>query len=37
MFGFLYQCGSNFGIDCLVFGKIAGMNAAAEKPWDRSS
>ena len=36
MFGFLYQCGSNFGIDCLVFGKIAGMNAAAEKPWDRS-
>ncbi|HVN24574.1 MAG TPA: FAD-dependent oxidoreductase [Syntrophorhabdales bacterium] len=37
MFGFLYQCGSNFGIDCLVFGKIAGMNAAAEKPWDRSA
>jgi succinate dehydrogenase/fumarate reductase flavoprotein subunit len=36
-FGFLYQCGSNFGIDCLVFGKIAGANAAAEKPWDKSA
>ncbi len=33
IFSFLYNCGGNFGIDCLSFGRIAGRNAAAEKPW----
>jgi len=37
VFGFLYQGGSNLGIDCLVIGKISGLNAAAEKPWDKET
>ena len=31
IWGFLYQGGNNLG-ECLVFGRIAGRNAAAEKP-----
>ncbi|MFC1535015.1 FAD-binding protein [Thermodesulfobacteriota bacterium] len=30
--GFLYQGGGNIG-ECLAFGRVAGRNAAAEKPW----
>jgi succinate dehydrogenase/fumarate reductase flavoprotein subunit len=30
---FLYQGGGNIG-ECLAFGRISGLNAAAEKPWD---
>jgi succinate dehydrogenase/fumarate reductase flavoprotein subunit len=32
IYGFLYQGGGNIG-ECLAFGKIAGKNAATEKPW----
>lgn len=33
IWGFLYQGSGNNG-ESLVFGRIAGRNAAAEKPWD---
>ena len=29
----LYQCMSNVGAGCYGFGRIAGKNASAEKPW----
>ncbi|NPV08426.1 MAG: FAD-binding protein [Anaerolineae bacterium] len=29
----LYQCMSNVGADCYAMGRIAGTNAANEKPW----
>ncbi len=32
IWGYLYQGANNIG-ECIVFGKIAGKNAAAEKPW----
>ncbi len=32
IYGFLYQGGGNVG-ECLAFGRIAGRNAADEKPW----
>ncbi len=32
MYSFLYNGGGNIG-ECLAFGRIAGRNAAAEKPW----
>ena len=32
IWGFMYQ-GANNVSECLVFGRIAGRNAAAEKPW----
>jgi len=32
MYSFLYNGGGNVG-ECLAFGRIAGRNAAAEKPW----
>lgn len=32
IWGYLYQGANNIG-ECIVFGKIAGQNAAAEKPW----
>jgi succinate dehydrogenase/fumarate reductase flavoprotein subunit len=31
-FKFVYQGGGNLS-ECIVFGRIAGKNAAAEKPW----
>lgn len=34
IWGFMYQSGGNLG-ECLAFGRIAGMNAAREKPRDR--
>ncbi len=30
----LYQCMSNVGAGCFGYGRVAGQNAAAEKPWD---
>lgn len=33
IFSYLYQGGGNLG-DCLASGRIAGRNAAAEKPWE---
>jgi len=33
IYAFLYQGGGNIG-ECMGFGRIAGRNAAAEKPWD---
>jgi succinate dehydrogenase/fumarate reductase flavoprotein subunit len=33
IYSYLYQGGGNLG-DCLASGRIAGRNAAAEKPWD---
>jgi len=33
IYSFLYQGGGNVG-ECLAFGRIAGRNAAAEKPWE---
>jgi succinate dehydrogenase/fumarate reductase flavoprotein subunit len=33
-FGFLYQGGNNFP-EALAFGRIAGKNAAEEKPWSK--
>jgi hypothetical protein len=33
IYSFLYQGGGNIG-ECLAFGRIAGRNAAAEKPWN---
>ncbi|MBI4331911.1 MAG: FAD-binding protein [Chloroflexi bacterium] len=35
IWGFIYQGGGN-NAECIVFGQIAGSNAAAEKPWDDS-
>jgi succinate dehydrogenase/fumarate reductase flavoprotein subunit len=32
VWGMLYQGGGNIG-ECIAFGRIAGVNAAAEKPW----
>jgi len=32
MWGIIYQGAGNIG-ECIVFGRIAGKNAAAEKPW----
>lgn len=32
IWGFLYQGSTNVG-ECLVFGRIAGKNAAADEPW----
>ena len=32
VWGFLYQGSGNLG-ECVTFGRIAGQNAAAEKPW----
>jgi len=32
IWGFLYQGANNIG-ECIVFGQIAGRNAAAEEPW----
>ncbi len=32
IYAFLYQGGANLG-ECLAFGRIAGRNAANEKPW----
>ena len=32
MWGIIYQGAGNIG-ECVVFGRIAGKNAAAEKPW----
>jgi predicted oxidoreductase len=32
IWGYLYQGACNIG-EALVFGRIAGKNAAAEKPW----
>jgi succinate dehydrogenase/fumarate reductase flavoprotein subunit len=32
-FGFLYPGGSNIP-EAIAFGRIAGENAAAEKPWE---
>ncbi len=32
IWGYLYQGANNLG-ECIVFGRIAGKNAAAEKPW----
>jgi hypothetical protein len=32
MWGIIYQGAGNIG-ECVVFGRIAGRNAAAEKPW----
>ena len=32
IYGFLYQGGGNVG-ECMAFGRIAGRNAAAQKPW----
>jgi len=32
MWGLIYQGGGNI-TECMVFGRIAGKNAAAEKPW----
>ena len=32
MWGVIYQGAGNIG-ECLVYGRIAGQNAAAEKPW----
>lgn len=33
VWGFLYQASGNLA-DCIAFGRIAGRNAAHEKPWD---
>lgn len=33
VFAMAYQCGGNIG-ECIVFGRVAGESAAAEKPWD---
>lgn len=33
IFGHLYWEGHNVNIDCFTKGRIAGRNAAAEKPW----
>ncbi len=33
MYSYLYNGGGNVG-ECMAFGRIAGRNAAAEKPWD---
>ncbi|MFC1930480.1 FAD-binding protein [Chloroflexota bacterium] len=33
LWGFLYQGSANLS-ECIVFGEIAGSNAAQEKPWD---
>jgi hypothetical protein len=30
----LYQCMSNVGGGCFGYGRVAGQNTAAEKPWD---
>ena len=32
IYSYLYQGTGNIG-ECLVFGRIAGRNAAAEQPW----
>jgi succinate dehydrogenase/fumarate reductase flavoprotein subunit len=32
IYGFLYEGGGNTA-ECIAFGRISGMNAAAEKPW----
>jgi succinate dehydrogenase/fumarate reductase flavoprotein subunit len=32
MWGIIYQGAGNIG-ECIVYGRIAGRNAAAEKPW----
>jgi 3-oxosteroid 1-dehydrogenase len=32
VWSFAYQCGGNIA-ECIIFGRIAGENAAAEKPW----
>ncbi len=34
IYSFLYQGGGNIG-ECMAFGRIAGRNAAGERPWDR--
>ncbi|MBI4525821.1 MAG: FAD-binding protein [Deltaproteobacteria bacterium] len=36
IWGFMYQSGGNLG-ECLAFGRIAGMNAAQEKPRTREN
>lgn len=33
---YVYQCMSNVGGGCFGFGRIAGKNAASEKPWSKS-
>ncbi|MBU1206700.1 MAG: FAD-binding protein [Proteobacteria bacterium] len=33
IYGFLYEGGGNTS-ECIAFGRIAGKNAAAEKPWE---
>jgi len=33
IYGFLYEGGGNTS-ECIAFGRIAGKNTAAEKPWD---
>ena len=35
IYSFLYQGGGNIG-ECFAFGRIAGRNAAAEVPWERT-
>ena len=32
MWGLIYQGAGNIG-ECVIFGRIAGKNAAGEKPW----
>ncbi len=33
----LYQCMSNVGAGCFGYGRMAGQNAAKEKPWDAAA
>lgn len=33
IYGFLYEGGGNTG-ECMAFGRVAGRNAVAEKPWE---
>ncbi len=34
---YMYQCQSNVGADCFGWGRAAGQNAAALKPWDAAT